>query len=576
MKKYLSIILAAIMAVLSCGITALAEEGGSGITVPELSSEEVISAWLDYEPLKQTYSLYGGFGKEKRGNITVGVKVSDKNGAIADAAVTTAERDANGRVIFTFDPIVFSDDSASGTYTFELSSFLGKKTLTAEFLNSSDALEVLLKLDTQTGTDYENTLLNSGSGMGADISVYKNLSPAGKTAVLAKLYKVKSGLTADTKTDPDRVAKVNKAVDSFLSAYNEATAVEEFNDCETAAEVSAWIAKYADKFSLKVGNDYAWEYYAEEDGKVKAAADAALAKVSGMADMNAIKAKLAEVLLCAKLDRSHVSFVDTLLSRHSAAFGLDLTGYNALSDKSSVKSGIVNKAKFTYAEVKEMFDALVTARQLAEAGGGSGNGGSSGGSGGGSKPVSGIGGGAAGTPSVGSSNPFTDLPNNHWAKDYILYLNQKQIMQGKGDGVFEPDTFITRAEAVKLIAAALGLTGTADITLADVSDGDWFVEYVAAALANGVIVGDENGCFRPNDRITRQDLAVMLYRAMKVSASIDELSFTDADQISVYAVGAVGYFARRGIISGYPEGHFAPFGNATRAEAAKIISSILN
>jgi len=115
----------------------------------------------------------------------------------------------------------------------------------------------------------------------------------------------------------------------------------------------------------------------------------------------------------------------------------------------------------------------------------------------------------------------------------------------------------------------------------DVADGQYYTDAVKWAAANGIVDGYGNGTFGPNDYVTREQLAAILYRYM---VSIGEgpqgewmirLNFTDAGNISGYAAEAVTYLYLRGVITGYPDGSFRPQGLATRAEVAAMIHRLL-
>ena len=575
MRKFFNIALAAIMIVLSCGLTAVATDDNN-ITIPELSTSEVITAQLGYNPLNQTYTIAGGFGKEKRGNITVGLRIFDESGSLVQAAVTTANRDEKGRVVFVFEPIVFFDDAASGKYSFELSSFLGNKTLTYEYLNTLDGLGLMLKLDSLSGDAYAQAIINECSGTGADVEIFKNLDPDIQETVVPKLSALKSGLSEETADDPDCVEKVSKAISKFVENYNYHTAVGVFNDCDTETEVGEWIKKYADTYGFKtddVNTSYSesdlWKYYENTDVSLKAHTQ--LKAINNIETIEAIMDKVHEAILCSYLDSCHVSAVDQFLGDYSSAFSISLTAYNRLDDKSSVRSGIVNTGLYTYTEIKDKFDTLVSAAQNSGSGSGSGSGRGSGSG----VAASGFAGNLTPLAQV-QANPFTDLNNAEWAKDYILKLYNKGIINGKQANLFAPNDKITRAEMVKIIVEAFGLEITNGKTFADVFADKWYAKYVSAAADNGVVAGDDTGKFNPDSFVTRQDIAVMLYRVMKISASAPNAKFADFSEVADYARTAVTYFSAAEVINGYPDGSFKPYGLATRAETAKIIASVID
>ena len=109
----------------------------------------------------------------------------------------------------------------------------------------------------------------------------------------------------------------------------------------------------------------------------------------------------------------------------------------------------------------------------------------------------------------------------------------------------------------------------------DVESNAWYADYVAVAASNGLITGDENGNFNPNKPITRQDAAVMMYRAVAPSEKAEKAFFEDYDKISDYSKEAVNYMYEKGIINGIGDGMFAPENNVTRAQIAKMLYLML-
>lgn len=173
---------------------------------------------------------------------------------------------------------------------------------------------------------------------------------------------------------------------------------------------------------------------------------------------------------------------------------------------------------------------------------------------------------------------FSDVSSEHWAYTDISYLVEKKILSGIGDGSFAPEKSITRAQYVKILAEAFPITETADsVDFSDVDKSAWYYSYIKDASAAGIITGDGNN-FRPNDSITRQDAAVMLYRVLKnLNVPMEETDNTASDSadISTYALKAVNSLYNAGIISGMEDGSFRPKTNITRAQAAAIVARVL-
>lgn len=195
-------------------------------------------------------------------------------------------------------------------------------------------------------------------------------------------------------------------------------------------------------------------------------------------------------------------------------------------------------------------------------------------------------GGASGTAEETEDAPlpaagFVDVPQTHWARSYIETLAVHGIVSGSG-GQFYPDRWVTRAEFVKMLAGVLGAdvsTGGAS-GFADVPSDSWASPYIAWAAANGLVTGTDAAHFAPNANITREQIAAILLRSVqKLGLTLPEGHsapvFADAAQVSGYASDAVAAIARAGLIGGYPDGTFRPKGNATRAEAAKLLAGVL-
>lgn len=166
---------------------------------------------------------------------------------------------------------------------------------------------------------------------------------------------------------------------------------------------------------------------------------------------------------------------------------------------------------------------------------------------------------------------FTDIDKNNWAYEYVRYLYDKGIISGKGNGKFEPQGYITRAELVKIICGAKGINAeNTELPFADTDKDKWYYGYICAAYSNGIISGISESEFAPESYITRQDLCTVLYRLLNAEP-VGTADFTDYGSISDYAKEAVNCFAERNIINGFEDNSFRPFDYCTRAQCAKII-----
>jgi len=175
-----------------------------------------------------------------------------------------------------------------------------------------------------------------------------------------------------------------------------------------------------------------------------------------------------------------------------------------------------------------------------------------------------------------NSFAFSDL-SGHWAEEVIIKWADKEVVRGLPDGTFRPDAYITRAEFVTVLNNVMKYVNKSDEKFNDVSENDWFAENVAKAVAAGVTVGTGSGGFGPSNLITRQEAAVMIYRAFRMQVKDRNAAdkYSDAGQIASWAKDAVSALTENGYVSGRPGNRFAPLDNITRAEALKIIDNIL-
>ena len=176
----------------------------------------------------------------------------------------------------------------------------------------------------------------------------------------------------------------------------------------------------------------------------------------------------------------------------------------------------------------------------------------------------------------GSKSDFSDISNDHWAYSEIKYLVDSGIMSGVSEGVIEPQRTIRREEFIKLLVSAMGIeTGGNDAEFTDVESGSWYAPYIAAAKESGILNGYADGRAGIGEEISREDMAVMIYRAAELIGEKSENQFTDHEKISDYAVEAVYTLQKNGVINGMGDGSFASKAKATRAETACMIYKTL-
>lgn len=188
--------------------------------------------------------------------------------------------------------------------------------------------------------------------------------------------------------------------------------------------------------------------------------------------------------------------------------------------------------------------------------------------------------------SRGSSCPiydFTDADTRAWYHDGVHYALDKGLMNGVGDGKFAPNAATSRAMVVTILYRLEGApAASTQKVFSDVSYNSWYGAAVSWAAANGIVEGYEDGTFRPNTAITREQLAAILYRYAAYAGDwtvdyyVDSVlgSFGDSGTISGYAVKAMNWAVAEGLINGM-DGALNPRGTATRAQAAAILYRFL-
>ncbi|MDI3481354.1 MAG: hypothetical protein PWQ97_1009 [Tepidanaerobacteraceae bacterium] len=174
---------------------------------------------------------------------------------------------------------------------------------------------------------------------------------------------------------------------------------------------------------------------------------------------------------------------------------------------------------------------------------------------------------------------FADIGESFaWAKDYVETLAGAGILSGVGGDRFEPGRPVTRAEFVSMLQKAMGLAAPEDAktSFVDVKKSAWYYEAVSAASASGLVSGYKDGTFRPDETITREEISVILSRALKLSGSEQSSGFKDEGSISSWSRPAIFAAVEKGLLKGYQDGTFRPKNAVSRAECAVIIYRMLD
>ena len=183
----------------------------------------------------------------------------------------------------------------------------------------------------------------------------------------------------------------------------------------------------------------------------------------------------------------------------------------------------------------------------------------------------------AGCPSTN----FTDVEENGWYHTGVDFMVKNGFMNGVADDAFDVDGNLTRAQLVTILYRIAGEPeSTATNPFADVADGQWYTNAVIWAAENGIVKGVNTTTFAPNDQITREQIATILFRYAKAEKVEGKLAgFPDAEMVSDYAADAMAWAVEQGLINGISESdgktYLAPQETATRAQIAVILMRYL-
>ena len=181
------------------------------------------------------------------------------------------------------------------------------------------------------------------------------------------------------------------------------------------------------------------------------------------------------------------------------------------------------------------------------------------------------------SPEIPKRTKFIDMDDNHWAIESVLFLNDIGVISDAAS--YRPDDCITREEVVKMLICSFGeLDENAECDFSDIKNTTWCYPYIASAFKNGMVNGIDENTFGIGRNISRQDAFVMIYRIVK--DNLEEVSedyvfeFSDVSSINDYAVDAVKALCANGIVNGYEDGTFRPTASISRAECAKLLTTV--
>ncbi len=279
--------------------------------------------------------------------------------------------------------------------------------------------------------------------------------------------------------------------------------------------------------------------------------------------------------------------VGAAVEKYGASYGIDVDKYlEYCADEENATLINLNLTVGTFRTGTQVLAAYNSAVKEIEGDSGEGGSGGSGGGGGGS-----FGGGRPATDLKGEGETetdrvpeeptlpevsFKDITDSHWASEYIIKLAQYGVIGGFEDGTYRPEDLVTKEQFVKMVVEAFGIKSDKTTTsFADVSASHWANEYIAIAVGKGIINGKSETEFGIGENLSRQDAATIIIRVADMAGyklpATASVSFADNGEISDYAKDGVTRLSAAGVLSGMGDGTFKPLGNLTRAQAAKIL-----
>ena len=353
-----------------------------------------------------------------------------------------------------------------------------------------------------------------------------------------------------------------------------------------SASIQSVVSKYADALGLDLDGDF-------NDITDKTAVYNRLLSLNLLTAADPyklVKSAFEGCVAVLLLNQAEPAGIPAILANNYAKFGITADNwakFQSLTNQYAVHAAVTNKNFANEAAVLSAFNAVVNP-------GAADSGGSSNGSNSGGGRVSGGGASTSFSADTGVVVPmtvtpdaekpvneadviFSDIDGVPWAETAIVTLYEDGIINGKDDGTYAPNDNITREEFVKLLILAMNERISEDSAeFEDVIAGEWYESYISTVVKIGVVNGMSETEFGIGQNITRQDMAVMISRAIAHKESVldvrfDNIDFADKEEFAPYAQESIEKLAAFGLMRGVGENRFAPANFATRAEAAVVI-----
>lgn len=500
---------------------------------------------------------------------------------------------SGGQPIFAFEPYLVQETAPTGTYTIWIKGYGLEDVIKTFTYKGVDIIYESLDSITKA-TDISTAISNNYEKIGIDGVSYISLNSEAKALInpfiLSKINGLDLSKYSDYTTNYASARAVKGIAVDFRNYYNDILAMGKFCDKNNAAGIKEWLQTYSDKVNLEENNKEIYRIYADMTDKQKDIVCLSLSSFNTLISYEGIRNAFYEQTLLKGIEILPWTAVKKIITDFSVKFEsgeskLNWSDFSNLNstNKDSVYEKMVGKPYATLDAAREAFNEAVTellSKQSEQAKGGN-TGGNYGGSGGNISivPIKNFPLNESEEQNVTSI--FEDIKSVPWAKEAINTLAQKGIISGRNTGKFEPEARVTRAEFIKILIGAFNLKQvTGENNFKDVNEGDWFYPYVLTAQKYGLATGKGDGTFGADEFITRQDMTVLLYRTVVISGVLfsgfdENVTFKDNVEISEYAKKAVIDLANKGVVKGMEDGTFSPLGNATRAQAAKVVYEIM-
>lgn len=534
--------------------------------------DEKSIVYVDKSADETSISVSGTLRKGNENNsVTVNI-IDDKTGATVLSGSTAVQADGTYTKVFSLDEI----SEARMTMRIKVDGALfydeygNEITGSYEYVNGGMIDGYLSQINNAPSAESVKTIMTTPAVVNAlnlkAIDVYRN-NPNPDV-----VYKIVYETSIGSIEDLEAAVKVGSALDTINGAGNK-------------------FIEMLDTFKseLKLGEALAYERLYKTVDKAKLTANF-YEKSEKVDSLLKLRQRINEAIIKTVI-RTHTLYSQTMetLKEYDDEIALNFTAYDSISDSDKKYNVAVNFAKYAV-ECKDFALLQAKLNELVNNGGNSGSGGSGGGGGGGGSSNSGktdngsfavgLPAGASNNTNSGSDSFFNDLKGCEWAEDSINILVKRNIISKADDKKYRPNDSIKREEFSKLIAEAFSFETGKDGGFSDVDNTMWYAKYINSLAEAGILTGFADGRFGVGEKITRQDVCVIIHRvAEKRSFGLEDKypqkQFKDGNQISEYAKAAVEAMTQAGIVNGYEDGTFKPNAYITRAEAAKLLAKII-